>query len=635
MIASEALRSEITSLNKSISNTRRASQIISTADSALGQVSSLLNDIRGLVVEAANSGAVSPDEIAANQLQVDSSLEAINRIAQTTTFQGRKLLDGSLDFITSNGTGAANIKNLKIDQANLGATGSIAVTINVSTAATKAAVDISGFAAGAAATETLTISAAVPGVAATGNIAVGADTITVTADDAGVAGNVAINFLDAGPAGATTAAINGTTGAIEVSYDFSAATASTDIENAINTLTGYTATGAAAASSTAGVGLTDSALIGGSDTVNATTIDITAEEVGANGNVAVTFIDGGASSATTAAINSTTGAIEVTCDFAAATDASDIATAIDDLEGFSATATGAGATTAGIGATAGALTGGATGGVQGDVVFELAGRNGSEVFNISAGTSLNQVVAQVNLVSDATGVTAAANGTTLELRSSAYGSDSVVDLRILTQEVGGNFGSGSRDIGTDIVATVNGRAANGVGNKLSINTATLDLSADLEADFTGDASFTITGGGARFQLGPEVVSNQQARVGIGSVNAARLGGVAGKLFQLGSGESASLLNDPTLAAQIVTEAMDQVTSLRGRLGAFQATTLESNLSSLSDTVANLQEAESSIRDADFAQESAKLTRAQILVQSGTNVLALANQNPQNVLSLLR
>lgn len=66
LIASEALRSEITSLNKSISNTRRASQIISTADSALGQVSNLLNDIRGLVVEAANNGALSPDEVAAN-----------------------------------------------------------------------------------------------------------------------------------------------------------------------------------------------------------------------------------------------------------------------------------------------------------------------------------------------------------------------------------------------------------------------------------------------------------------------------------------------------------------------------------------------------------------------------------------
>jgi flagellin-like hook-associated protein FlgL len=52
-------------------------------------------------------------------------------------------------------------------------------------------------------------------------------------------------------------------------------------------------------------------------------------------------------------------------------------------------------------------------------------------------------------------------------------------------------------------------------------------------------------------------------------------------------------------------------------------------------LANLTEAESSIRDADFAAESAKLTRAQILVQAGTSVLAIANQNPQNVLALLR
>jgi flagellin len=748
LIASEALRSEITSLNKSISNTRRASQIISTADSALGQVSSLLNDIRGLVVEAANSGALSPDEIAANQLQVDSSLEAINRIAQTTTFQGRKLLDGSLDFITTNGTGAANISNLKIDQANLGAAGSIAVSVNVSTAATKAAVDISGFtaatpavassasltiggAAGVAATGSLTIAAGSAAVAASGTVSVGADTITVTADTAGAAGNVAINFLDAGAGNATSATINGTTGAIEVSYDFAAATTSASIQSAIDGLAGFTATGAAAASSTGGTAITDSALTNGADLVAATTIAVTADAVGTAGNVAINFLDAGAGNATSAAINGTTGAIEVSYDFAAATTAASIRTAIDGLTGFSATVSGSGSTTGGTAATAGALTngaaagaGGATiavsgtagqnvainyidagagnatsaalnattgaievsydfaaattaasiqtaidgladvtatltgtgsttggtaatggtlaggtaaglGGVAANVVFELAGKNGSEVFNVSAGTSLAQVVSQINLVSDATGVAATANGTSLELRSSAYGSEALVDLRILTQGAGGNFGTGSRSTGTDIVATVNGRAANGVGNKLSINTATLDLSADLAADFTGTAAFTITGGGAQFQLGPEVVSNQQARVGIGSVNAARLGGVAGKLFQLGSGESASLANDPTLASQIVTEAIDQVTSLRGRLGAFQATTLESNLTSLNDTVANLQEAESSIRDADFAQESAKLTRAQILVQSGTNVLALANQNPQNVLSLLR
>ena len=71
------------------------------------------------------------------------------------------------------------------------------------------------------------------------------------------------------------------------------------------------------------------------------------------------------------------------------------------------------------------------------------------------------------------------------------------------------------------------------------------------------------------------------------------------------------------------------------MGAFQKTTLESNISSLNDALTNLSEAESSIRDADFAKESARLTRAQILVQAGTSVLAIANSNPQNALALLR
>jgi flagellin len=63
--------------------------------------------------------------------------------------------------------------------------------------------------------------------------------------------------------------------------------------------------------------------------------------------------------------------------------------------------------------------------------------------------------------------------------------------------------------------------------------------------------------------------------------------------------------------------------------------LETNKNALNDTLINLTEAESQIRDADFAAESANLTRAQILVQSGTTVLQIANSNPQNVLSLLR
>jgi flagellin len=132
-----------------------------------------------------------------------------------------------------------------------------------------------------------------------------------------------------------------------------------------------------------------------------------------------------------------------------------------------------------------------------------------------------------------------------------------------------------------------------------------------------------------------VTSNQQARLGIGSLSTGKLGGASGRLYELGSGQVSSLVNGINKAAQVIDDVIGKVTGLRGRLGAFQATTLESNLVSLNATWGNLQEAESSIRDADFAKEAADLTRAQILVQSGTNVLGLANQNPQNVLALLR
>ncbi|MFN9916619.1 MAG: flagellin, partial [Pirellulaceae bacterium] len=114
-------------------------------------------------------------------------------------------------------------------------------------------------------------------------------------------------------------------------------------------------------------------------------------------------------------------------------------------------------------------------------------------------------------------------------------------------------------------------------------------------------------GGALFQLGPNVVSSQQARLGISSVNTGSLSGTGGRLYQLGSGESFALKNDASGAANIIEEVIQKVAGLRGRLGAFQRTTLDANSVSLSDTLSNLTEAESSIRDADFAKETASLT----------------------------
>lgn len=431
LIASETLRRDITAVGKSITNSERASQVIATADSALSQVSSLLNDVRGLVTEAANSGALSDEQIAANQLQVDSSLEAIDRIAKTTTFQGKKILDGSLDFQVkaggANGTGLDTVKELSVEQANLGSSGSVNVSISISNAA-------------------------------------------------------------------ETAQLNVASG-----------------------------------------GFTNNALA-------------------------------------------------------------------DDL------------------------------------VVKVAGVDGAEVFNFQAGATVDDVTSAINLVSDATGIKATNNNGVLELNSSAYGSDSFVDVEVISEGSSGTFKanlSGVRDTGADIKATVNGVQANGKGNNLSVNTSTLDLSVTVNEGSNNAINFSIDGGGATFQLGPEVVSNQQARIGIKSLNTGSLGGSTGRLYELKSGGAKSLKNDASAAAKVVDETITKVAQLRGRLGAFQKTTIDTNISSLSDLQANLTEAESSIRDADFAAESANLTRSQVLVSSGTQVLSIANQNPQNVLSLLR
>jgi len=113
-----------------------------------------------------------------------------------------------------------------------------------------------------------------------------------------------------------------------------------------------------------------------------------------------------------------------------------------------------------------------------------------------------------------------------------------------------------RSVGQDVKARVNGIEAVGSGLTLSVNTSALDLTLTVTTNVnTGDSlNFSILGGGALFQLGPDVVSNQQARLGIQAVNTARLGAAAGKLFELRSGGAKSLLNDPTGAARVVEEA---------------------------------------------------------------------------------
>ena len=378
LIASENLRSDITSIRRAISNTDRATQVIATADSALGQVSSLLNDIRGLVTESANSGALSQEQIDANQLQVDSSLEALNRIAQTTTFQGRRLLDGSLDFLTTAGANSTNISNIQIDQANLGATGQVAVDVNVTSAATQASVAIAEL-PDVTPTTTTALEIEVETQAATassgtvnfnvvtadtvqgngdftttafGSLDIGGETIELTADAGGNAGNLAFTALTVqfGQAADTAALGGGTSLDVEVTAADGGAADVQDVINAINAGgLGFSAAIASGGNAAAVVdetndgdvtGATLNDLVGGGGIDLAAIEDGTADGVAINGISAVTVTYGAGSAGAT--FDGTTLAVSVTQAQGAATLA-DIVSAIDaggDIDATLASGTG-------------------------------------------------------------------------------------------------------------------------------------------------------------------------------------------------------------------------------------------------------------------------------------------------------
>ena len=84
----------------------------------------------------------------------------------------------------------------------------------------------------------------------------------------------------------------------------------------------------------------------------------------------------------------------------------------------------------------------------------------------------------------------------------------------------------------------------------------------------------------------------------------------------------------------VDAALDQVSSLRGQMGAVQSR-IEATISSILVNSENLQASRSRILDTDYAAETANLTKAQVMQQASTAILSQANLAPQAVLSLLR
>lgn len=96
LISSESLKAALAQLDAESSGMERTDAVANVADGAMSEISGLLSDANAAAVAMANTGGMSQSERDAYQMEIDSSMQAVDRIASTTTFNGQKVLDGSM-----------------------------------------------------------------------------------------------------------------------------------------------------------------------------------------------------------------------------------------------------------------------------------------------------------------------------------------------------------------------------------------------------------------------------------------------------------------------------------------------------------------------------------------------------------
>jgi flagellin len=586
LIASELLGSEVTSIGQSIANSQRADNIVATADSALGQVSSLLNDIQGLVEASANKGAVSSSEIAANQVQLDSDLASIQRIGQTTVFGGQSLLNGSLAF-SVNATGGS-----------LGAFQSSAdITIN--------SFDPS-------------VHTSSPG-----------DDVTIAVTHAATKKTVVIKGLDTSPGNSVSLGDLSTTSTHTTQTILGSGAGSlASLAGTVNETVTFSVTGDKGTATGISVKVADIQ----ADSANlVSAINAVADQTGV-------YASGSGAGGTVTLRSSTVGASATASITATASDH-----AGDDTAFNTAVSNGT-------------LTAGTTASSSNQTTLELIGDKGRAVVTVDNDAVLNHssaLVNAINAVTTETGITASSTGgagADVTLTSANYGSAAVVTANAIAGTVAGDIttfnaaGTQTATAGTDAAGTVTTNKGSGnfsaVGQDISYSDSAISLNASTDPTLGAlTANFDVTGG-ALFQIGAQVNYANQINVNIAAIDIATLGrnnattGNASLASLQSGGANALSSSDLTTAASLVQQAINQVATLRGQLGALQRNVLESNIASQQTGLQQVTAAQSNIRDTDFAKETANLTRAQVLVQAGTSVLAIANSAPQAVLSLL-
>lgn len=291
--------------------------------------------------------------------------------------------------------------------------------------------------------------------------------------------------------------------------------------------------------------------------------------------------------------------------------------------------------TIGVNVTTAATRGQATGTIaavqSGASVVNVRGPEGVEQLSFSAGATQQNVIDAINAVSQFTGVEATPAG---EIRTIEFGSAASVQI----EEVSGDLEGITPGLfaGTDIAAQVNGQAVTGQGSTITVNTNAIAATVQVEDGATGSFSFTVEGGGARFQIGPVAGGANDITIGIGATNSSTLGGTSGlgSLSSLRTGAANNIVDNPAGAIAVLDAAANEVSGLRSRLGSVSGRLFEANLDTLAVAFQNLSASASQLGDANFADEVAQSVRNGLLRQSGLAVLGQANLNAGLALRLL-
>jgi flagellin len=585
---SERFTTQIRGLNQAVRNANDGISLAQTAEGALAEIGNNLQRIRELAVQSVNATNSNSDR-AALDAEVQQRLAEINRISSQTSFNGQKILDGSF--------GNA------VFQVGANVSETIGVSLQTSTriadiggVATATSVDLDTIiSAGSAAIPGVTASytsaaitnfnfATVPGAAGSDTINFGAS--TVNAGDTVTVNGVIFTFTDQDPAGNTVVDATHVT----VGLDFSNAGGGgvPTQQDAVDAfVSAFNAAKVAGATSGALGTITASNAGGTSMTVTladtqvglAATVGRTLASNDANFTITqdVTGADPDTSANRSFTVSGPGGAAMTVNLTTNVTNINGLVSAIQNSAGYGTSGVTAAASgnqlvfTATAANTAGNVT------VAGAAEFATGGAS------VTGVTPQNQVLAQ--------SVTLAANDLQIQVGDPATAPQFAV--------AAGTYSSAQALV--DAVNTAlgsNGVAALDANNVMSI---------------VASNTITVTAAGGATALGL-AASNTVA----GSLTGANVLTVAGSNTML----------------QRVDSALSAVSGLRSNFGAIQ-NRFESVIANLQTTTENLTASRSRIQDADFAAETASLTRAQILQQAGVAMLAQANALPNNVLTLLR